>query len=160
MRMTFRTAAIAVAILCACPARAAADAGVPLGPVYEFLQPYIVAVLQVVLPMLLGWLCVLLKQHLGLSIDRDTQEKIAAAAASAAGRIMASQSARFATMAISVNHPMIEKEVDAVVGALGQIAPSPAAVGRLIQGEIGKLQAQASAIPPALPIAALPGKAS
>ena len=68
-------AALAVASL-ALPALAADDTSVSILPVYKILEPYLVAIVGIVVTTALGWIGMLIKSRFGIELDASMNAKI------------------------------------------------------------------------------------
>lgn len=120
------------------------------GPLYLAVQPYVLVAFGVVFSALFAWACALFQKHTGIVISENARNAIQTAASNAAGRIMASQDDKFATMKIDVTNPLIAQEIPVVTAAVkasvDQLGMTPERVGALIQGKVGQLQAQAQSV--------------
>ncbi len=126
---------------------AAPNTTVTLGPVYSFIEPYLLAAFGVVFSGLLGWALTIFQQRTGITIQADARAAINTAAMNAAGRIMASQDPNFANAKVDVKSPLIAEElpkvgayVESQIKSLGY---TPEHVADLITAKVGILQAQA-----------------
>lgn len=137
---------------------AAASATWSPGQVWIDVQPYLHELIRNLALGVLAIFAAYLRAHYKVTLSSTVETRIADAVANAAGRIMASQDATFASMKVPVGSKLIEDEIPLVLQMLGKLAPSPAVIAALIQGEIGRLQAQASSVAPTTVLVA-PGAA-
>lgn len=130
---------------------AAPNTTVTLGPVYAFLEPYILAAFGVIFSALLTWALAIFQARTGLAISSSARDAMNTAAMNAAGRILASQEATFAHATIDVHSPLIAAEIPKVEASMkdeiGHLGLTPDRIASLIQGKLGVLQAQAQSLP-------------
>lgn len=120
------------------------------GDLYVAIQPFVKEVLMVLVSAGLAWIGKLLNDHFGITVDENARKAIQDAAANAAGRIMASQDARFAAMQVDVKSDLIAAEIPLITAAVGdsmkKLGVTPDSVAALVAGKLGQLQAQAQSV--------------
>lgn len=149
--MNGRTAIVgglAVAVLASSVAVAQTVAdpnGIPLKPWVEFLEPYVAIFLGTVVTALAGIVVTKMNQWFNVSIDATQVARLKSAAATAAGGLIAAAEDNLKTKTITVNNPAVVKAANDIISRLPDTAKSvgatPEAVGAMITGEVGKLQA-------------------
>jgi hypothetical protein len=119
--------------------------GVPLKPWVEFVQPYLTAAATVIVPILIAWVAQRLRTWLGVDINATQIERLKSAAATEAGVMIAKESDNLMNKAIPVTDPRIVAAASAIAAKLpdtaAAVGATPDALAKMVQGEIGKLQA-------------------
>lgn len=127
--------------------------GIPLKPWVEFVQPYLTAAATVLVPILIAALAQRLSLWLGVSMNATQVDRLKSAAATEAGAIIAQASDNLSAHVIHTSDPRIVAAATAIVNKLpdtaAAVGATPDALARMVQGEIGKLQAAQPPSPPA-----------
>jgi hypothetical protein len=122
---------------------------VPLQPIIEILQPYIIAILSTLVTALVGLAVAKFQQWTNIQISASQVASIKSAAASEAGAMVAAADDNLKGKAISVGSPDVAAAVRRIEAklpdAVKAVAPTPGALATIVAGEIGKLQAQTNA---------------
>ena len=121
--------------------------GIPLKPWIEFIQPYLTATATVIVPILIAALAQRLSAWLGVSMNATQIARLKSAAATEAGAMIAQESGNLATAVVKVNDPRIVAAANAIASKLpataAAVGATPDGLAKMVQGELGKLQAAA-----------------
>lgn len=125
---------------------------IELKPWVEFIQPYLTAAATVIVPILIAWVAQRLRTWLGVDMNATQIERLKSAAATEAGVMIAKESDNLMNKSISVGDPRIVAAANSIAAKLPETAAAvgatPDALAKMVQGEIGKLQAvQVTAVP-------------
>jgi hypothetical protein len=109
---------------------------VDAGTIYTALLPYLVAAVGAVISVLVGWVLMLAKSKLGISIDDSMRSSLQTAATNAAGLVLNKVGNTLAGKSIDVKHAAIQEAVLYVVknapDALAHFGLSPDQVAEKI----------------------------
>jgi hypothetical protein len=121
---------------------------IPVGPIVQFLDPYIQMAAMALITAFVGWAATTYHRWTGKDMAAADQEKLQKAIDDAAGVIFAGAEAGISTQSIHVGDPRIVAQagrigafMPAIVNGLGLNADS---LAHMIAGALGKLQAQSS----------------
>lgn len=119
--------------------------GISLKPWIEFIQPYLTATATVIVPIIVAALANKLSSWLGVSMDATQVARLKSAAATEAGALIAQADDNLASKVIKVDDPKIVAAAQRIIARLPATATAvgatPEALQKMIQGEVGKLQA-------------------
>jgi hypothetical protein len=125
----------------------AVDNSVALKPWIEFVQPYLTATATVIVPILIAALAQRLSAWLGVSMNSTQVARLKSAAATEAGALIAQESDNLSKAVIKVSDPRVVAAANAIASKLpataAAVGATPEALAKMVQGEIGKLQAAA-----------------
>ncbi len=132
-------------------------------PLVAIIKPYLEVAVDAAITGLIGWGVLLVQKWTGVQIQASLVNSIKSAAATEAGRLVASAEDNLATKSINVGSPIVAQAVTNIQGRIPDVLKSagatPETLGAIVAGEIGKLQASTVAtpvIPPAAPAVAIP----
>ncbi|MDR3464215.1 MAG: hypothetical protein P4L76_18075 [Beijerinckiaceae bacterium] len=126
--------------------------------------PYVNAVVGAVISALGGFIAVLVKKYIGISIDQAMLAKVEGLATQYAAAEVAKAADNLATRQIDVKSPMVKSIADQILvdapKELDSLGLGPDEVKGKVTAAFGQLQAQMTAVaaPAALPPAAAPAK--
>lgn len=132
---------------------------VPIAPIVALLQPYLVAIVTAVAPLIVVWGLSAFSRWSGAKIDATYISLIEGAAATQAGNLVAGALGNLATAQVTVNSPGVAAAANALIAATNPVLAkavaatglTPALAAQIIVGKIGELQAQMTYAPPAVP---------
>ncbi len=132
---------------------AAADPhAILLGPLVTWLQPFVSLVLQGLAGVLVTVLAAKLYSWFGVSTDATQVARFKSAAATEAGALVAQASDNLKNASLTVNDPRIVAAANAVIARIpstaAAIGVTPDVAAKAVLGEVGKLQAAATAPTP------------
>lgn len=135
------------------------------GPLYQAVEPFLVAIINyVVAPLLAGWIAYLGQRFLNIQVTNSQRAELQTTLANAAGRIVAQLEPAAMKESIPLSSPLIQAEVPKVEEkakqAIDFLGITPDRVAEGIQGHIGRLQAPATTAPIVVPVIDAAGKAS
>jgi hypothetical protein len=127
------------------------EAAIATAPLVAALQPLIVAVVGAVVTGAVSFGVALFSKWTGLQIQASYSDSLRKAAQTEAGVLVAEACDNLSTRSIPVSSPAIATAAAHIETALPEamtaVGMTPEALCRLVAGEIGKLQAQATTIP-------------
>lgn len=107
--------------------------------------PYIVAVLVAIVIGLIGFAAKAFTKYTGIQIKQSAIDNLDAMAKAEAGALVAAASDNLATKTINVGSPIVAQVVNKIVmaapGLMKDAGLTPDAVGTMVAGHIGALQA-------------------
>ena len=130
-----------------------------VGPIVSALAPYVVSVTVAFALWLVKVAVSQFTRLTGVQIDAAYQAQLERACATEAGKLVAGAADNLARASIPVGSPIVKAAADRILtaqhlqDALYATGATPERIAAIITGELGKLQAQMTAIPPP------PGKA-
>jgi hypothetical protein len=134
---------------------------VPAGPLVTALAPLLQAVGATVVSGAVTLAVAMFTRWTGVTVQTAYADALRKAAQTEAGVLIAEASDNLASKSIPVTSPAVVAAAERIGAALPEaieaVGMTPDALARLVAGEIGKLQAQATAAPVIKPLA---GKAS
>ena len=122
-------------------------------------QPYIVAIVGVVISAASAAIVALVKKYTGIAVSQDMLAKVDSYINDLAAKEIAAASDNLATAQINVGSPIVSSLASKVVAALpaelNTLGITPTAVASKLTAEFGRLQASMTAVPvaPAVPAA-------
>jgi hypothetical protein len=146
--------AFATIILCPLPAFAqtAVTSGVvPVAPWVQFISPYVNIIVPPIVTALVGLVLVKVQQWTHVRLSASAVASLKSAAATQAGMLVASAEDNLANQSIKVDDARVVAAASQIAALLPDAAAfvgaSPQGLQRIVLGEIGKLQAQATVVP-------------
>jgi hypothetical protein len=123
---------------------------VAAGPIVETLRPIISAVVTTIVGVTLTFGVALLKRWTGVTLRSTYVDSLRQAAQTEAGVLVAEAADNLSSRSITVTSPAIAAAAARIATAMPEavraVGKTPEDLGRLVAGEVGKLQAHASAI--------------
>jgi hypothetical protein len=120
------------------------------GPIVEALRPMISAVVTAIVGVAVTFGVALLKKWTGVTLQSAYVDSLRQAAQTEAGILVAEAADNLSSRSISVTSPAVAAAAARIGAAMPEVVRSvgktPEDLGRLVAGEIGKLQAHATAI--------------
>jgi hypothetical protein len=120
-------------------------------PIIETLRPIISAVVTAIVGAAVTLGVALLKRWTGVTLQSAYVDSLRQAAQTEAGVLIAEATDNLSCRSITVTSPAIAAAAARIAGAMPEavraVGKTPEDLGRLVAGEIGKLQAYATAIP-------------
>jgi hypothetical protein len=124
---------------------------IPAAPIVETLRPIISAVVTTIVGVAVTFGVALLKRWTGVTLRSAYVDSLRQAAQTEAGVLVAEAADNLSSRSITVTSPAIAAAGTRIAAAMPEavraLGKSPEDIGRLVAGEIGKLQACATAIP-------------
>ena len=121
------------------------------GPIVEALRPMISAVVTAIVGVAVTFGVALLKRWTGVTLQSAYADLLRQAAQTEAGVLVAEAADNLSSRSITVTSPAIAAAAARIAAtmpdAVKAVGKTPEDLGRLVAGEIGKLQAHAAAIP-------------
>gem|GEM_PF-6251977 len=118
-------------------------------PLIEFLRPYIDVILQGLVAAFIVFFAGVVKKYTGVQLSQAALDKIRAAASTQAGILVAGAADNLVKTQITVDHPAVASAANFIFEHLPDAAKAagltPDTLKAIIVGEIGKLQASATA---------------
>ena len=139
-------------------------------PIVDALRPIISAVVTTIIGLAVTFGVALLSRWTGVTLQSTYVDSLRQAAQTEAGVLVAEAADNLSSRSIAVASPAVAAAANRIAAAMPEavkaVGMTPDALGRLVAGEIGKLQAQATTIsvhppisPPTSPQrAVLPGE--
>ena len=129
---------------------------VAAAPIVAWLQPYILALVAAAIPAL-GTVVFAGLKGVGIAVASAYQTQIEAACSNEAGKLVAAALDNLAGKSITVSSPGVAAAANAIVKASSPVLSkavaatglTPELAASIIVGQIGRLQAQMSPVPPA-----------
>lgn len=142
-------AALGVAFGFAIAAAAAqsVDTKVSAKPLVDLLQPYLLAMLNIVGMVVIGWAARLAEKYTGIRVTAEMREQLDRGLMNAAGAAYAKFSGPIANATIDVRHPLVATAYNHLIGgnaakeAIDRLGVSPDRLKELLVSKIGILQA-------------------
>jgi hypothetical protein len=123
---------------------------IPAGPIIDTLRPIISAVVTAIVGVAVTFGVALLKRWTGVTLRSAYVDSLRQAAQTEAGVLVAEAADNLSSRSIAVTSPAIAAAAARIAAAMPEavraVGKTPDDLGRLIAGEIGKLQACATAI--------------
>jgi hypothetical protein len=120
------------------------------GPIVEALRPAITAVVTTMVGVAVTFGAALLKRWTGVTLQSTYVDSLRQAAQTEAGILVAEAADNLSSRSITVTSPAITAAAARIAAAMPEAVrgagKTPEDLGRLVAGEIGKLQAHATAI--------------
>ena len=110
-------AALCAALFLAAPAAYAGDTTVSIGDLWTGVVPYITAAIGAVITFLTGWVLMLIKTKLGLSIDDSMRASLQTAATNAAGLVLGKLGNNLQGVKVDLRNEFIADAVNYVIKA-------------------------------------------
>ena len=132
------------------------DSAIAVGPIAEALRPTISAVVTAIVGVAVTLGIGLLKKWTGVTLQSTYVDSLRQAAQTEAGVLVAEAADNLSSRSITVTSPTVAAAAARIAAAMPEamkaVGTTPDDIGRLVAGEIGKLQAHASAGSVATPI--------
>ena len=123
---------------------------VAAGPIVETLRPIISAVVTTIVGAALTFGVALLKRWTGVTLQSAYVDSLRQAAQTEAGVLVAEAADNLSSRSITVTSPAIAAAAARIAAAMPEavraVGKTPEDLGRLVAGEVGKLQAHATTI--------------
>ena len=123
---------------------------IAVGPIVDALRPMISAVVTAIVGVAVTFGVALLKRWTGVSLQSAYVDSLRQAAQTEAGILVAEAADNLSSRSITVTSPAIAAAAARIAAAMPEavraVGKSQEDLGRLVAGEIGKLQAYATAI--------------
>jgi hypothetical protein len=120
------------------------------GPIVEALRPVLTTVVTGVVGVAVTFGVALLKRWTGVTLQSAYVDSLRQAAQTEAGILVAEAADNLSSRSIAVTSPAIAAAAARIAAAMPEavraVGKTPEDLGRLVAGEIGKLQAQATAV--------------
>jgi len=120
------------------------------GPIVEALRPVISAVVAAIVGVAVTFSVALLKKWTGVTLQSAYVDSLRQAGQTEAGILVAEAADNLSSRSISVTSPAVAAAAARIAAAMPEavrsVGKTPEDLGRLVAGEIGKLQAHATAI--------------
>jgi len=133
-----------------------AVSAIAVGPIVEALRPMISAVVTAIVGVAITFGVALLKKWTGVTLQSAYVDSLRQAAQTEAGILVAEAADNLSSRSISVTSPAVAAAAARIAAAMPEavrsVGKTPEDLGRLVAGEIGKLQAHATAISVPAPI--------
>lgn len=123
-------------------------------PIVSALQPYINAIVPVLVTGLVGFASGVFQRWTGVRINAAYEAQIETAAATEAGKLVAGAEGNLATASVPVGSPIVVAAVNRILAsghmqsAIAATGATPDRVASIVAGEIGKLQARMTSVAP------------
>ncbi len=126
------------------------DSAIAVGPIVEALRPTISAVVTAIVGIAVTLGVALLKKWTGVTLQSAYVDSLRQAAQTEAGILVAEAADNLSSRSITVTSPTVAAAAARIAAAMPEVmravGKSPDDLGRLIAGEIGRLQAHAAAV--------------
>jgi hypothetical protein len=126
------------------------DSAIAVGPIAEALRPTISAVVTAIVGVAVTLGVALLKKWTGVTLQSAYVDSLRQAAQTEAGVLVAEAADNLSSRSITVTSPTVAAAAARIAAAMPEamkaVGTTPDDIGRLVAGEIGKLQANASAV--------------
>jgi hypothetical protein len=123
---------------------------IAVGPIVETLRPIISAFVTAIVGVALTFGIALLRRWTGVTLQSTYVDSLRQAAQTEAGVLVAEASDNLSSRSITITSPAIAAAAVRIAAAMPETVraagKTPEDLGRLVAGEIGKLQAHATAI--------------
>jgi hypothetical protein len=123
---------------------------IPAGPIIDTLRPIISAVVTAIVGAAVTFGVALLRRWTGMTLRSAYVDSLRQAAQTEAGVLVAEAADNLSSRSIIVTSPAIAAAAARIAAAMPEavraVGKTPEDLGRLVAGEIGKLQACATAI--------------
>lgn len=120
------------------------------GPIVEALRPMISAVVTAIVGVAVTCGVALLKKWTGVTLQSAYVDSLRQAAQTEAGILVAEAADNLSSRSVSVTAPAVAAAAARIAAAMPEavrcVGKTPEDLGRLVAGEIGKLQAHATTI--------------
>lgn len=120
------------------------------GPIVETLRPIISACVTAMVGVAVTFGVALLKRWTGVTLQSAYVDSLRQAAQTEAGVLVAEAADNLSSRSITVTSPAIAAAAARIAAAMPEavkaVGKTPEDLGRLVAGEVGKLQARATAI--------------
>ena len=127
-----------------------AASSIALGPIVEALRPMLSAAVTTIVGAAVTFGVALLKRWTGVTLQAAHVDSLRQAAQTEAGILVAEAADNLSSRSISVTSPAIAAAAARIATAMPEavkaVGKNPQDLGRLVAGEIGKLQAHATTI--------------
>jgi hypothetical protein len=123
---------------------------IPMGSIVETLRPIISAAVTAIVGVAVTFGVALLKKWTGVTLQSAYVDSLRQAAQTEAGILVAEATDNLSSGSITVKSPGVQAAAARIAAAMPEavrvVGKTPDDLGRLVAGEIGKLQAHAMAI--------------
>jgi hypothetical protein len=123
---------------------------IAVGPIIEALRPIISAVVTAIVGVAVTFGVALLRRWTGVTLRSAYVDSLRQAAQTEAGVLVAEAADNLSSRSITVTSPAIAAAAVRIAAAMPEavraVGKTPEDLGRIVAGEIGKLQARATAI--------------
>jgi len=123
---------------------------IAIGPIVETLRPIITAFVTMIVGAAITFGVALLKRWTGVTLQSTYVDSLRQVAQTEAGVLVAEASDNLSSRSITVTSPAIAAAAARIAAAMPEavraVGKTPEDLGRLVAGEIGKLQAHATKI--------------
>lgn len=120
------------------------------GPIVEALRPMISAIVTAIVGVVMTLGVALLKKWTGVTLQSAYVDSLRQAAQTEAGVLVAEAADNLSSRSITVTSPAVAAAAARIAAAMPEavraVGKTPDDLGRLVAGEIGKLQAHAIAV--------------
>jgi hypothetical protein len=120
------------------------------GPIVETLRPILSAFVAAMVGVAVTFGVTLLKKWTGVTLQSTYVDSLRQAAQTEAGVLVAEATDNLSSRSITVTSPVIAAAAARIAAAMPEavkaVGKTPEDLGRLVAGEVGKLQARATAI--------------
>jgi hypothetical protein len=120
------------------------------GPIVETLRPILSAFVTAMVGVAVTFGVTLLKKWTGVTLQSTYVDSLRQAAQTEAGVLVAEATDNLSSRSITVTSPVIAAAAARIAAAMPEavkaVGKTPEDLGRLVAGEVGKLQARATAI--------------
>lgn len=133
-------------------------------PLVETLQPYLLSLEAVIVPMLVAWAIRLVAKWTGEKSDQAAQDKLSAAATNEAGKIILAADRNIANAKLSENSAVVVASATKIINAPGlqtaikQLGITPNLVASLVAGALGQAQKEMTPNPENVVVTQAPTK--
>ena len=132
------------------------DSAIAVGPFVDALRPTISAVVTAIVGVAVTLGIGLLKKWTGVTLQSTYVDSLRQAAQTEAGVLVAEAADNLSSRSIAVTSPTVAAAAARIAAAMPEamraVGKTPDDIGRLVAGEIGKLQAHATAASVPAPI--------
>jgi len=126
------------------------DSAIAAGPIVEALRPTISAVVTAIAGLGVTLGVALLKKWTGVTLQSAYVDSLRQAAQTEAGVLVAEAADNLSSRSITVTSPAVAAAAARIAAAMPEavraVGKTPDDLGRLVAGEVGKLQARTTAI--------------
>jgi hypothetical protein len=123
---------------------------IAIGPIVETLRPIISASVTAIVGVAVTFGVALLKRWTGVTLQSAYADSLRQAAQTEAGVLIAEAADNLSSRSITVTSPAIATAAERIAAAMPEVVravgKTPEDLGRLVAGEIGKLQVHAPAV--------------
>ena len=117
-------------------------------PLYQGLEPYLVAAIGGIITVVGAWLCLQIKTYMNITVDASLSAQLNQAAMNAATRVIAGMEGPIANLPIDIDSPMVTEGAQYVLShipsVLEQLNYTPQQLRELVLAKLGAAQIVAS----------------